>query len=120
MMCLMASPARLYRDRFPCLLGLVVLVAVGSIQQARALVVTEIMYHAEPLDDGPFEFIELHNENPDPFEETFTYGFNRTVIEDSGYLEWRVGAKSRLWSMSYKQCRHVLQLFSRTVCLWFL
>ncbi|MCZ6794912.1 MAG: lamin tail domain-containing protein [Planctomycetota bacterium] len=36
----------------------------------RALVINEIMYHSEELDDRPFEWIELYNERKDPLDLT--------------------------------------------------
>jgi hypothetical protein len=35
---------------------------------ARALIITEIMYHPEEVDDRPFEWIEIYNENADPLD----------------------------------------------------
>ncbi|MEM7232098.1 MAG: lamin tail domain-containing protein [Planctomycetota bacterium] len=33
-----------------------------------ALTISEIMYHSDEVDDTPYEYIELYNENPDPFD----------------------------------------------------
>lgn len=49
------------------LLGMLTILATPS-GPLQSLIITEIMYHPEEVDDRPFEWIELYNENPDPLD----------------------------------------------------
>jgi hypothetical protein len=58
------------RARGPAALTTALLIGIvlGSAGNAGALVITEIMYHSHEPVDGPYEFIELYNENLDPLD----------------------------------------------------
>ncbi|MEM7264212.1 MAG: lamin tail domain-containing protein, partial [Planctomycetota bacterium] len=47
---------------------LALLMAVAAIDKVEAIVINEIMYHSDEVDDNTFEWIELYNENLDPFD----------------------------------------------------
>ncbi len=50
------------------LIGIALGVLLGVSAPCRAIVINEIMYHTPDPIDGPFEYIEIYNELPDPLD----------------------------------------------------
>jgi hypothetical protein len=67
MSCLSAARSWPGAIRAAALLALI-LASLFPSSRARALIITEIMYHPEEADDRPFEWIEIYNENADPID----------------------------------------------------
>ena len=62
------APGRLVWSRVICVFGVCAFWAWALPRQAEALVISEIMYHSAAADDRPDEFIEIYNENIDPYD----------------------------------------------------
>ena len=75
------------------ILSAVALVALFAGRAPAVIIITEILYHP-PASASTLEFIELHNETPDPMDITgyyFTAGIDftfteRTILDPGGYI----------------------------------
>ena len=61
-----SSPAQVASGAKSLLLVAALLLSLPG--RAGALIISEVMYHSDEVDDRPFEFIELYNEDPDPLD----------------------------------------------------
>ena len=82
-----------WRKRASLVLGIGVLLLGVARQLPAVITITEIMYHPQG-DDRELEYVEIHNETPDPLDLTgysFTAGVDfvfteRTFIDGGAYL----------------------------------